>query len=312
MIKLALVGAGIIGVEHLKALSRCKDFELVAICDVNEVAASKLAAEYNVPYFLDYTQIPQKSDAEAVLLNLPHFLHRDAAVFFLEAGLDVFLEKPMAISVRECDEMLQAAQKSGKRLAVGHLQRFFAANRVVKDYVKNEALGKLFAVNELRSIRYFTEKRPAWFLKKALSGGGIVMNYGAHMLDKLLYITDSDISHAVGVCGNLLPGIEVEGHAQFFVQTESGVSATVTFSGYSKVGYETTYYFEKGSLKVTNGVALSICRDGVWEELATPADEDFMLLQLCELAKYFRGEPSETPDGVYAKKIVAAIEQIYR
>ena len=172
MLKIAVVGTGIIGKEHLKAISRCAELELVAVCDVNEEAASALAGEYGVPYLLDYTKIPQETEAGAVLLNLPHFLHCEASIFFLEAGLHVFLEKPMAITAAECDKMIAAAEKAGKVLAVGHLQRFFKVNRLVKEYVDSGKLGRLFAINEIRSIGYFSPKRPKWFLSKKLAGGG--------------------------------------------------------------------------------------------------------------------------------------------
>ena len=311
MLKIAVVGAGIIGKEHLKALRRCDDFKLVAICDINEETASTLAAEYGVPYLLDYTEIVQKTDADMVLLNLPHALHREAATFFLEAGLHVFLEKPMAITAAECDEMIAAAKKAQRVLAIGHLQRFFGVNRRVKAYVKSGELGRLFAINEIRSIGYFAPSRPKWFLSKKMAGGGIVMNYGAHALDKLLYLTDSEIRHVYAVCDNLQEGMEIEGHAQFLVQTTNGTSATVTFSSYSGVGYETTYIFEKGAIRVENGSKLMLCREGAWEEISLPADRDYMLLQLKEFAKLVRGEPSEMPGAEYGREIVKALEAIY-
>ena len=311
MLKIAVVGAGIIGKEHLAALRRCDDFKLVAICDVNEETASALAAEYGVPYLLDYKEIPQKTDADAVLLNLPHALHCEAATFFLEAGVHVFLEKPMAITTAECDEMLAAAERAQRVLAIGHLQRFFQINRRVKAYAESGELGRLFAINEIRSIGYFAPSRPKWFLSKRMAGGGIVMNYGAHALDKVLYLTDSKIKRVDAVCDNLQEGMEIEGHAQFLAQTLSGVSATVTFSSYSNVGYETTYIFEKGAIRVENGSKLMLCREGAWEQIPLPADRDYMLLQLQEFAKLLRGEASEMPDANYGREIVKALEAIY-
>lgn len=312
MLKIAVVGTGIIGTEHLKALRCCEEWEVVAVCDINEEAVSALAAEYGVPYLLDYTKIPQETDAEAVLLNLPHFLHCDAATFFLEAGLHVFLEKPMAITAAECDKMIAAAEKAGKVLAVGHLQRFFKVNRLVKEYVDSDKLGRLFAINEIRSIGYFSPKRPKWFLSKKLAGGGIVMNYGAHALDKILYLTNGDITRVFATCDNLQDGMEIEGHAQFLLQTNNAVSATVTFSAYSNVGYETTYIFEKGAIRVENGSKMSLCKEGVWEDISLPQDRDHMCLQLQEFAKAVRGEANEMPDAHYGRRIVKAIENIYR
>ena len=75
MIKIAVVGTGIIGVDHIKAISQVEDVSLCALCDVNEEVAKKLSEEYGVPYFTNYKDIPGSVDVDAVILNLPHFLH---------------------------------------------------------------------------------------------------------------------------------------------------------------------------------------------------------------------------------------------
>ena len=115
MLNIAIVGTGIIGNSHIKAIQELQDCRLCALCDVNEEVVAELASQHNVPYFLDYKQIPGSVDVDAVILNLPHFLHCEASVFFLEHGIDVLVEKPMANTVEECDRMIEAAEKSGKK-----------------------------------------------------------------------------------------------------------------------------------------------------------------------------------------------------
>ena len=311
MIKIAVVGTGIIGIEHLKAIREIDDLELVAVCDVNEDKVRSIADEYSVPYFLDYKDIPQKTDAEAVILNLPHGLHYVGTVFFLEAGLHVLIEKPMANTSAECDKMLTAAKASGKTLAVGHIQRFFNANKLAKEYIDSGKIGKLCMIHELRSTNYFKPDRPAWFFCKEMSGGGIVMNYGAHALDKFLYITCKKILSADANCGNINNGESIEGHAQFFVKMEDGITATVTFSGYSSVGYETIYIGTEGAIKVVDGNKLFIKTGSVWDEIPEVNDGRHMIRQLEAFAKLVRGEESEMPDGEYGRAIIRAVEEIY-
>ena len=310
MIKVAVIGTGIIGREHLKALKGSKELRLVALCDANGDRARAYGEEYGVPCFTNYKDIPENTDAEAVIINLPHGLHLESTLFFLESGLDVFLEKPMANTVSECQQMIEAQRKSKKHLAVGHIQRFFSANRFIKEYISSGRIGKLFSVNELRSINYFTPDRPAWFLDKKMSGGGIVMNYGAHALDKLLYVTDEKIEEVYASCGNLLDGFDVEGHSQFLVKMSGGISATVTFSGYSSVGYETTYIGTNGAIKLSGGV-VSACENGKWQEVFSERDSGYILRELDEFAKLLKGEENEMPDCEYAKQIISAIERIY-
>ena len=311
MIDIAVVGVGIIGADHLKAIERCSEFRLVAVCDKNEERARSFSEKYSVPYFLDYKDITKNTSAKAVILNLPHGLHCESAVYFLGEDMDVLLEKPMANTVEECDRILQAVQESRGKLAIGHVQRFFNANRLVKEYVESGRLGRLFAINELRSVNYFTPDRPRWFLSKSMAGGGIVMNYGAHAFDKFLYITGRNVDRVWSSVGNIGNNEEIEGHAQIFAHLEGGISATITFSGYSSVGYETEYIFTGGALKVTNGRSLSICENGAWSTVFDEPDRDFMLRQLNEFYKYVTGEPCETPDGEYGRAIISAIEKIY-
>ena len=311
MLKIAVVGTGIIGLDHLKAIRLSSMLELVAVCDISEEKVRPIAEEYGVPYFLDYKEIPQKTDAEAVILNLPHGLHADSTVFFLEAGLHVLIEKPMANTREECETMLSAQKRTGKTLAVGHVQRFFNANRIAKEYISSGRLGRLCMIHELRSVNYFKPERPKWFFSKKLAGGGIVMNYGAHALDKFLYVTGERVESVDAVCANVKNSEEIEGHSQFFVRMSGGISATVTFSGYSYVGYETIYVCTEGAVKVIGGNRVSINEGGVWTEIPDANDGLHMLRQLEEFARLVRGEESEMPSGEYGRDIIAAIEDIY-
>ena len=311
MLKIAVVGTGIIGLDHLKAINVSDELELVAVCDLNEEKVRAIAEEYGVPYFLDYKEIPDKTDAEAVILNLPHGIHCESTVFFLEAGLHVLLEKPMANTVAECDKMIEAEKKSGKKLAIGHIQRFLTANRLAKEYIESGKIGKLCMINDMRSINYFKPDRPRWFLSKKLAGGGIVMNYGAHSLDKFAYVTGERVEEISAACGNIKNGEDIEGHAQIFLKMSGGVTAAVTFSGYAPVGFETTYVGTTGAVKVMGVGRISVNVDGKWEEIPDVYSGLPILAELTEFAKMIRGEENEMPDSAYGRAVIAAIEDIY-
>ena len=312
MLKIAVVGTGIIGIDHLNAINASSELELVAVCDINEERVREIAEKFGVPYFLDYHDIPTATDAEAVILNLPHVLHRDSTVFFLDAGLHVLVEKPMANTVAECEDMLAAAKRSGKALAVGHIQRFYNANRVAREYIAAGRIGRLCMIHELRSVNYFKPERPRWFLDKKLSGGGIVMNYGAHAIDKFFYVTGKKVLSIDAACGNVKNAESIEGHAQFFIKLEDGVSATVTFSGYSSLGYETVYIGTEGAVKVIGGSSLAVNYGQGWEQIPDVNDGKHMLRQLEEFAKLARGENTEMPDGEYGREVILAVEEIYQ
>ena len=312
MIKIAIVGTGIIGVEHIKAISQVEDACLCALCDVNEEVVKKLSEEYNVPYFTDYKDIPSNVEVDAVIINLPHFLHCESTVFFLDNGVNVFIEKPMANTVKECDEMIEAAKRNNKKLAVGHVQRFFDHNRKIKQLANSGKLGRFCMYTETRNIDYFASWRPKWFLDKEKSGGGISMNYGAHAMDKLFYLLGPQNVKTAGNLANFKNDSTIEGHAQFIVSFPEGESASITLDGYGYVPATAEYFFTGGSIRMFEGEGLKYQINDKWENIERSSDTKYhMLFQMEEFCKFLKGEPSETPDGEYGRAIIAALEQLY-
>ena len=308
--KVAVIGLGSIGLSHLSAIEKVENLELSAVCDINEATAIKLSEKYNVPYFTDYMQIPGNCDADAVILNLPHWLHCEATEYFLDNGFHVLVEKPMANTPDECKRMISAQKRSGKKLAVAHPQRFIAVNRKIKEIIQSGELGKLNMMTEFRSVDYFEESRPNWFKVKKLSGGGIVMNYGAHALDKILYLTESHPKNIVAAVGNWKTEHDIEGHAQIFMTLENGVSANITFSGYDYDGYENYYFFTNGALKVSGGARLYSMINREWVPIELPS-LNYMAFELSEFDKFVRGEFSEIPTAEFGAEIIETIGRIY-
>ena len=308
-IQIAVVGTGIIGIKHLDAIEKNGDCTLCAVCDINEESVIKQALKYGVPYFTDYRDIVTKSKAEAVILNLPHFLHCEVSEFFLNHGIHVLVEKPMANTVEECDRMILAAQRSGKKLAVGHHQRFVPTNKRVKEIYESGELGKLCMIHETRTTDYFVSTRPKWFLNKKMAGGGIVMNYGAHALDKIFSLTGHNKAEVTALVDNVKNDEQIEGHAQILLKFVDGLSASITFSGYNSSGYETTYYFTEGVVKVA-GYTLSVYNGRNWEKQDLSGNS--IEYQLEEFCKLIRGEESAIATPQYSRQIIATIQQIYQ
>ena len=310
MLKIAVVGTGLISGQHLKAIQSSAEAVLCAICDINETVGVPLAEEYGVPFFKDYKDIPQNTDAEAVILNLPHFLHCEVSEFFLDKGVHVLVEKPVANTVKECDRMIEAAERNNKKLAIGHIQRFYPGNRKVKEMYQSKEIGELCMINELRSEEYFYEGRPKWFLDKKLSGGGVFMNFGAHALDLLFSIVDSKPVHVSAMVGNIKNNYSIEGHAQVHVELENKVSANITICGYAKGGREVTCCFTNGILKILNGgrrLAKNVGNG--WEDVELEETNPFEL-QLAEFCKLIKGERSEIASGEFGRQVIGIVEEV--
>ena len=120
---IGLVGCGEIGMVHAKRLVSQKDGVLVGVCDVSAEAANRAGSELGVPASCSYSEFLQRSAVEAVLIATPNFAHYDMAMQAIAAGKHILLEKPMARTVRECDELIQAAEAKGVKLMVGQVLR---------------------------------------------------------------------------------------------------------------------------------------------------------------------------------------------
>ncbi len=311
MVKIAIVGTGIIGLTHIKSIKEAEGCTLVALCDINEESVKPLAEENGVPYFLDYKEIPEKVNCDAVILNLPHGLHCASTVFFLEAGINVLIEKPMANTLEECKMMLDAEKRSGKKLAVAHPQRYFHAIEKMHELASNPELGELCMVTGTRSINYFADWRPKWFFSKKASGGGIFMNFGAHELDKIQYITGRRVKKIMSSYGNLKNDYDIEGHAQVFGKLDNGASFALTFSGYSPAAYDEIFYFTNGAIRCIGSELVQINRGTGWEDIPVPTEPFNLTREITEFVKYVEGDKANIPDAEYGKDIIEAIEAAY-
>lgn len=308
MFKIAIVGAGIIGKEHSDAILKNPDCELIAVCDVDEVKAREMAEVHGAKYYTNYKEIANEVNPDAVILNLPHFLHCEATVYFLEKGINVLVEKPMANNTSECNKMMEASKKSGAKLAVGHVQKYYSAVREVKKIIESGKYGKLCMITEVRNGEYVTDDRPKWFLDKALAGGGMIMNYGAHSLDRIFYATGLKVEEAHVVTSNPISEHNIDVDVQMLLKLTDGVSAVVTFCGNRvPMEYETSYYFTDGVVKIKDGMNLYLFEDGKYVNYG--GDADLISRQIAELVKWLKNEENELVTADYAKEIIEVIEQ---
>lgn len=307
MFKIGIVGAGIIGREHADILLKNPDCTLVAVCDTVLERAEEIAKAHNAASFNDYKEMAEKTELDAVILNLPHFLHEEASVYFLERDINVLLEKPMAMTVSECDRIIEAEKKSKAKIAIGHLQRYYDAYKEVKKMIKDGTYGKLCMITEIRNVNYLPN-RPKWFLDKKLSGGGIVMNYGAHTLDKVMYITDDTVEEAHIISSNPLSDDNVEINAQILMKLKSGVSLNITYCGCPGFYvYETVFYFEKCAVKIGGGMRFQIVENGTPGEIIN-MNSNALELQTEDFVRFLKGEENEIVTPEYGREVIRVIE----
>ena len=241
-IRYAVVGVGgWAGRTHTKCVSEIEGAELVAVVDVNVAAVKGVAEEYKVSWYQDYQEMLDKEKIDAVSLCLPHFLHASFAVEAMSRGVHVLVEKPMAVSVKEADEMMEAAKRKGVKLGVVFQRRTFPVYKELKRMVSEEELGSLLrALLEYatyRDQRYYDSG--AWRGTWRGEGGGILINQAVHFIDQFLWILDKRPKTLYALISNLVHGgIEVEDLASAVVEFEGGLQATMQFSTTDHPGLE--------------------------------------------------------------------------
>lgn len=225
-IRLGIVGVGGVGAGRVKNAADTPEAEVTAVCDVNAQAvedARKLCP--SAQPFSDAEKLFASGQCEAVLLNLPHFLHKPLAVAALQAGLHVLVEKPMAIRIGECDAMLAMAQKAKKLLTVHHQKRI--GQRHVAKLVREGGLGELARVtcirNNIRSNYYYSTG--AWRGTWKYEGGGVLINQAIHDIDALLNVT-GQVAEVRAKLGNLFHNIETEDTCTAALEYPNGATGT--------------------------------------------------------------------------------------
>ncbi len=315
MIKIGLIGVGAVGEMHKEAIDGHPDCELTAVCNRTISKAEKMAEGTSIHCYSDYKEMMEKEELDAVIVNLPHDMHHDVTNHILNCGVSVLVEKPMAMTVAECDSMMKTAEKNGVILAVGHVQRYYDCLRGLRKLIAEKRLGKLCAVTIKRNCDYFTN-RAAWFLDKKQSGGGILMNYGAHSMDILFYTTGLSVKRVAAVGNNFLTDHNVEATAQVLLEMEGGVGASILHCGCKVHGEdEFIYYFTNGTAQIRNGLELWISEGGAPYEMVDTSNEgmheNFMIDQIAEFIKMMKGEPNEMVTAEYGRDVIATLEQAF-
>ncbi len=314
MISFGIIGAGIIVEAHLKAIRERSDILLKAVCDRDEKKARKAAEPFGAKVYLDYSEMLEKEKLDAVIINLPHFLHEPCVAECAAHGIHILCEKPMSVSAESCRRMTKICHDANVVLQIGHVQRYASEVKAARDLIRQGAIGAPLLINDMRYDNYFLPQRPRWFLDKKLSGGGVMINLGAHAIDKILCLTDSDVETVTGYVTYARPEFDVEGSAQAFLTMKNGTTATITLCGYAVDGYYnvTTIFGSKGYLRMNCSESLWLSQEsGELEPIDLSSYAEPFVAQLEDFMKALQGAPVVC-SGEYGTQIIETIEKLYK
>ncbi|MBO5060737.1 MAG: Gfo/Idh/MocA family oxidoreductase [Clostridia bacterium] len=261
MKKFAIIGFGGLGKLHfinlLKIQEKRGDIALTAICNSDLSAITKTTqlniasaslddidfSVYNL--YTDYKEMIDKEQLDFVFVTLPSHLHAEVCVYCLEHGLDVYTEKPMAITLKQCESMIAAAEKNNKKLMVGQCLRFSEEYIYIKELIENNTYGKVVKAE-------FSRKSPIpgwsfenWMLDEQKSGGCIV-DMHIHDVDVMVWLfgTPRDFSvlcsHNMASYESAFALYEYDGFGVSIIG-DWGIPSSYKFKSYYAVTFENAY-----------------------------------------------------------------------
>ncbi len=195
-----VIGTGRAGLIHARNLARrIPEARLTALCDPNEESLQRAGAELSVSCLVsDYREAVARGDVEAVVIATPTFLHCPIACAAAEAGKHVFLEKPMAVTAQECQEIVDAVRRAGVKLQIGFMRRFDEGFLEAKRLVDSGELGR---VMKIKSTGRGPGLPSPWMFDLRKSNG-IVAEVNSHDMDSLRWFTGSEPVQAYAMADN--------------------------------------------------------------------------------------------------------------
>ncbi|MEM2929689.1 MAG: Gfo/Idh/MocA family oxidoreductase [Thermoproteota archaeon] len=230
-IRVGIIGCGIIAASHVSGYLKSGMAEVVALSDNRVERAEALAEKYRLPHvkiYGNYEDLLKDGNVDAVSVCVPHHLHSEITVKAAEYGKHVLCEKPIAISLKQADEMIEACRKNRVKLAVVFQNRFSPdVQRVKKDFEKGdfgipiygEAVVKWY--REDKTYYHADEVAKSWRGKWSTEGGGALINQTIHLVDMLQWIMGS-VEYLYGIYETRMHDIEAEDIAVSILKFKSG------------------------------------------------------------------------------------------
>jgi len=193
MIKVGVIGLGNMGRNHARVYSELEEAELVAVADLNR-ELKEIAKNAGCKFYSDYREMLGKEDIEAVSIAVPTKLHRSIALECIESGKDVLIEKPIASSLKEAEEIVKAGKRKKRIIMVGHIERFNPAVRKLKEMIKKKKFGEIISISA-RRVGIFPPQ---------IKDANVILDLAVHDIDIFNYLLEKKPDEVYAKAGKAL------------------------------------------------------------------------------------------------------------
>lgn len=226
-LRIAVIGAGLIGQQHITLVTEGQECTLVAICDTDPSAAA-IAAHHNIPFYQDYHTLLAKEPLDGVIVATPTEQHVTVGLACAAHGLPMLIEKPVTATLGEAHQLLRATEQHNVKILVGHHRRHNPLVQTARQIVQSGQLGELIAV----SAHWLLQKPAAYFdvaWRRRRPGGGPALINLIHDIDNLRFIC-GEITQVFAQSSSVTRGFEVEETLSIHLSFANGALGTILAS----------------------------------------------------------------------------------
>ncbi|MCK5474030.1 MAG: Gfo/Idh/MocA family oxidoreductase [Candidatus Aenigmarchaeota archaeon] len=260
-INVGLLGYGFIGSIHREVMDELEKFSLVCVAEPK----NELTTNLNVSLYSDYQDLIEKEykNLDAVIIALPTGLHRDATNYAFNFGLDVLLEKPMAVNSKEAKDIREENILHDSKLMIGMTGRYHPEFLSAYKAIKSGIIGDLISLDE--KMHYGSVDFPEKYLEKNLFGGGVGLTNGIHTVDRFLWFTGQEVASVdLEYIGNDFFKKDIEDNLMGAIVFDNGIKGTFSlrwsrnpeqdyvFEVIGTKGKVTVYGFDKTILSLSD------------------------------------------------------------
>lgn len=298
-LNVAVIGVGAMGYNHARVYHNLEGVNFVAASDVSKMNLSKIFKRYGAEGFLEYSDVLKNPDIDVVSVCVPTTHHYNVVMDAIEQGKHVLVEKPIAFTLKEAEDMVKSAKEKGVVLGTGHVERFNPAVKKAKELIETDVIGDVVSASA---------KRVGPFPPR-IKDVGVTIDLAIHDLDVMYYLFGEEVTQVYATIGSILERCEFEDHAEIMTKFENGIT------GILEVNWLTPYKRREIEITGTDGIISvdyieqSIDIHGKFAQDVQIKHEEPLKCELYSFINSVRN--NETPeitgeDGLHALKMVLA------
>jgi predicted dehydrogenase len=315
-LKVGIIGLGGIARSHCDAIATLDNVEIVAVADLLEEKRREYMAKYHIPRgYPSHTELLADDEIDAVAVVLGHQLHHRLTVDACNAGKHVLVEKPMALSLAQCDAMIEAAAANHVKLMVGYTQHFYGTSLKAKEILDSGELGPLItAVCYMSKNWNGAGRRPQY--RSRYHGGGMWMTNGVHVVDRLTWMMASQAVSVSAAIGTRAHYQASDDSATAFIRYKNGLAGVAVAVGFANgaPNYECQVICANGTLRFSQhgGKYVQVGKDDKWEDVPfedPPAEMHYEWKAFADAIAQDIEPPTHGAYGRHIMEILFAAEQ---